>query len=119
MVRITLRWIDGWYRRVREEVSRFSGHTANSECHRCGAPIRVEDRARSHGVPFNKPLSVFFCSDECERHHHNAVRRKATEIKVCNHCGATFTAKRADAVYCSARCRQAARRSRASSPPDP
>ena len=78
---------------------------ANATCSQCGGPIRCDVRKQGR----------MFCSRACETNHYNGKRqRKAIEVKACGHCGEVFTAKRTDARYCSARCRQAARRSRAS-----
>jgi hypothetical protein len=52
-----------------------------------------------------------WCSDQAERSRANAKAGAGLTVAVCQLCGRTFKAKRADARLCSARCRKAASRS--------
>lgn len=79
-------------------------HPPNTACDHCQLPMYRDRHAKGFRT---------FCSWSCRFAFYNGKRqRKVIEDKVCGHCGETFTAKRTDARYCSARCRQAARRSR-------
>jgi predicted nucleic acid-binding Zn ribbon protein len=56
-----------------------------------------------------------FCSDRCRWTYHNRLRHErgaGDREKVCESCGAAFTAKRADARTCSPACRQKLHRTR-------
>jgi predicted nucleic acid-binding Zn ribbon protein len=74
----------------------------NNHCEQCGEPVYVER---------GPILKRIFCGEPCRNAFYNARRqRKASESLVCVQCGETFAAKRSDARYCSAKCRQQARR---------
>lgn len=74
---------------------------ANAACSQCGGPIRCDVHKQGR----------LFCSVSCESKHYNSRRpKKEITAKRCAHCGAEFFAKRTDARYCSARCRQQVKR---------
>lgn len=80
------------------------GHRA--ACHVCGRTIvRAWDGRRRWEE---------FCSNRCRWKHDNAIRskRRAAPVRACACCGTQFTPKRADALYCSAACKQRAHRKR-------
>jgi hypothetical protein len=52
------------------------------------------------------------CSPECVRERRNRARRVQHERKECATCNRQFMPKRADAIYCSRACQQAAHRRR-------
>ncbi len=80
-------------------------------CEFCGRPLRVTSphatRLRYHAT----------CKREVDRLRHQRLRDvvgAGTEhTHVCDQCGVEFEAKRADARYCSPKCRVAAHRERA------
>lgn len=75
-------------------------------CRHCGRLI---------GAPARHRRRPSFCDSRCQSSFYNAVRQARTapsREKVCSTCRSTFTATRADAITCSARCRQAAHRER-------
>jgi hypothetical protein len=64
-----------------------------------------------------RPRRHRFCSDRCERRFYSAEardrRRQARADRRCDHCGDPIDDdRRADASFCSGRCRQAAFRAR-------
>lgn len=75
-------------------------------CECCGRPVHV-DRHRKH-------LRYFVCSDQCRIAIYNANARaklkrqgeRPVPKQACVICGALFTPKRSDAIYCSAACKQ-------------
>jgi hypothetical protein len=78
-------------------------------CRACGRPVRIS--AANHAA--RSPT----CCETCDRQHRlqrNAERRRVKhEPMTCIECGETFIPKRADAVTCSNKCRQAQHRRRA------
>lgn len=84
-------------------LSQVSDGDLHSKCHGCGRTLGRTD--------FNPART---CSPECARKAHNARRRADPAQVECEVCGDTFTPPRADARYCSGRCRQKAYRDRAS-----
>jgi hypothetical protein len=86
---------DGWYDKPRWHRAR---------CLNCTRPIRVYDHRRSGCT----------CCDDCrraKRNERNKLRRRVKqELRTCIECGRAFIPKRADAVTCSNRCRQARHR---------
>jgi len=77
-------------------------------CEHCGRPVRNQQwmRYRRHT----------FCCEQCESRHYARIARERRALKrtprACAECGETFTPRRADALYCSGRCRQRAYRKR-------
>jgi predicted nucleic acid-binding Zn ribbon protein len=74
--------------------------TCNDPCLLCG---------RQHNQP------SLFCSDACERASERERRRQQAELRkwtVCEWCGWEWRSARADAVYCSGKCRTSAYRAR-------
>jgi hypothetical protein len=53
-----------------------------------------------------------YCSTECATDARKQARRVGRSKHLCERCGAAFTPRRADARYCSTRCRVAAHRAR-------
>jgi hypothetical protein len=78
-----------------------------ARCRNCGRPLRL------HWMP---SLAAQTCCDDCQRlatNKRNAERRRVTHAPMtCIECGRQFIPKRADAVTCSNRCRQAQHRKR-------
>ena len=77
-------------------------------CARCGHPV-IHDRN------YRRPKYIA-CSPACRKSLHNAQararRRKPTSKRACTVCGGEFMAKRDDACFCSAKCKQRAYRTR-------
>ncbi len=60
-------------------------------------------------------VEALYCSEECSREGHNALRRargQEAREKVCAWCGKPFEATRRDGRFCPSACRQAAYRQR-------
>jgi hypothetical protein len=80
-------------------------------CLGCDRPMRIDESPR---------LVDQVCSENCERkmrNERNRVRRRVDHRPVfCAECGEPFVPKRADAVTCSNRCRQAQHRANRSRP---
>lgn len=55
---------------------------------------------------------VHICSEVCRRERRNQARRVDQTLRSCEKCGHEFMPRRADARYCTAKCRQAAFRVR-------
>lgn len=89
---------DGWYSTCLPEI--VDGQTY-SLCPACGRRL-----GRTNYWPATS------CSPECRRELRNARRRVNRSETTCEVCGDTFTPPRADARYCSGRCRQKAYRQR-------
>jgi hypothetical protein len=88
-----------------------------TRCLNCLRPIRVYPQARNKFS--TRPLLSFnsqFCCDDCRRvvknERNNLRRRVGHEPRACAKCRKSFMPKRADAVTCSGRCRQAMHRER-------
>lgn len=86
-------------------------HAVVVRCRSCGRWLAVNPQV----------ANTKYCSHQCFRFGRSAAererRRRAREGGIrpgprCRHCGGLFEAKRADAKYCSGRCRTAASRSR-------
>jgi hypothetical protein len=81
-------------------------------CPTCKRVVVVDKGAREAAGKRRR----YFCSEACEVKFYNARRSKraarARSGKVCEMCGTGFEASRADAKFCSPRCRQRARRAR-------
>jgi hypothetical protein len=77
-------------------------------CIECGRGV-VEDLRY-------KPLTIRVCSARCRSRYHNKrqwrMRKALRSRTTCPHCQTAFEPRRADSVYCSAACRQAAYRHR-------
>ena len=77
-----------------------------ARCLNCGRPLRI----------YSLSLTTRACCFDCRRqakNKRNAERRRVRhEPMTCIECGRAFTPKRADAVTCSNRCRQAQHRKR-------
>jgi hypothetical protein len=95
-----------------------------ARCLNCSRPIRVYPQPRN--MFSTRPLlsvNAQACCDDCRRavrNERNNLRRRGKygvthAAMACVECGRSFTPKRADAVTCSNRCRQARHRQRASS----
>lgn len=87
-------------------------------------PVEHEERAcRCCGQRFASFHGTQLCSDECatemlragsrERARARPSRAKVLDDRACEHCGDQFTPARADAKFCSVKCRVAAHRGRA------
>jgi hypothetical protein len=94
-------------------ASRAAAPLAERPCLDCGRPIRL--RRNGFGGYCVSPRAR---CDDCERlrrNQRNAERRRVKHAPMaCLVCGEAFVPKRADAVTCSNRCRQAAHRHRLS-----
>jgi protein-arginine kinase activator protein McsA len=88
----------------------YAGHHWYSPrpCLQCQRPV-IEDNRR-------KLLKLSLCSGECRVKYNNTLQNRwrvsRRQSRPCPHCGETFQPVRADSVYCSAACKQAAYRSR-------
>jgi hypothetical protein len=72
-----------------------------ARCLNCSRPMRV--------YGFRLSRNARCCCDDCRRKMRNArnkLRRRVRHKPIICPCGETFTPTRADAVFCSARCRQ-------------
>ena len=88
-------------------------------CRQCRSPMYTWRTGR-------QTLWLNLCSNECEaaeardyqrryrKTYDRPSRAKEPDQRQCAECGETFTAKRTDARYCSATCRQRAKRARLS-----
>jgi hypothetical protein len=92
-------------------------------CLGCARPLRLKrpsSRMRWTGDSYveihTPPLNEQTCCADCKRlakNHRNKLRRRVEhEPMICIECGESFVPRRADAVTCSNRCRQAAHRKR-------
>ena len=89
-------------------------------CGNCGWPIYLIAREKEKREHLKGAMEILLhprhitCSEECWRACYNAELRKS-RVKTdrpCETCGEPFLPKRADARYCSSRCRQKAYRDR-------
>jgi hypothetical protein len=85
-----------------------------TRCLNCGRPLRLY---RPHWRPgWRSDLDAPLCCADCRRlarNEKNKLRRRVEhEAMICIACGESFVPKRADAVTCSNRCRQAQYRRR-------
>jgi hypothetical protein len=99
-------------------------HWERARCLNCGRPLRLrrpEHHRRwfnSFGIrlPWTPSLNAQVCCDACQRlalNKRNALRRGVQHEPItCIECGRPFIPKRAAAVTCSNRCRQAQHRQR-------
>lgn len=98
-----------------------------STCRYCGADMYSwGDAGRTISGGWRSSPEPTICSAECEaaeardyqrryrKTYDRPSRAKGPEQRTCEHCGQPFTAKRTDARYCSATCRQRAKRARLS-----
>jgi hypothetical protein len=103
-----------------DEILDYSGRSdvaggsiyCSDECRRAARSRRrrAAYAAKKMGYPL---LSGCYFSPGAEADREIIETAKASLVEhTCQQCGETFTAKRADAKYCSATCRQRARRSR-------
>jgi hypothetical protein len=91
---------DGWYSSPRWHRSR---------CLNCARPIRIYDDS----------LNAHTCRADCQRalkNERNKLRRRVKHEPIaCVQCGSSFIPRRADALTCSNKCRQALHRKQANS----
>ena len=106
-----------------DDVSWMGGiaHPKRAYCLECKPPRPRMDSA--HCAHCGRPIYAYlrfmqkaYCDWACERLYWLGYWREARRMKAVTHylncaqCGEPFTAKRKDARYCSAKCRQRARR---------
>jgi hypothetical protein len=99
--------------RIQEKFARRPGHRRFSSCWRLKHCVVC-------GTTFGGRLHVSACTDKCAEIRRKATRTRGTkprervchQPKPCKHCRESFWPRRADAVYCSTRCRVADHRLR-------
>lgn len=117
------RWRDSFTERVLPYCAACSDVAAHPErwlavrpCEMCGRPVS-NSRATADPHRFTRDWSSYgerdlvvhvVCSEACRRRLYRTPAERA--VRPCEECGEPFTA-RADARFCSARCRQRAHRS--------
>jgi hypothetical protein len=79
-----------------------------SYCPTCSRKVVIDETKRER----ERRRQHIFCSEVCYQKHRNLMRRHEPHELECQVCGESFTAKRSDARYCSARCRMRAHRQR-------
>jgi hypothetical protein len=88
---------------------------STSPCRRCRDPVTLWARHWCGRGWAAVPRRIILCPDcrQLERNQRNNERRRVRPTPMtCVQCGGTFTPKRADALTCSNKCRQAAHRAR-------
>lgn len=97
----------------REDGGTFGTVWTSRRCESCGRRCwRSSDR---YGSGWARTKHTF-CSGVCEAAYYRQARlaeAAVARVKACASCGEVFAATRADALFCSARCRQRAHRCRA------
>lgn len=90
----------------RGESAVLTGH-----CAVCGRELYTTSGAATDLMYCPKYNGKPYCSDTCRAGLRVIRRRKVAPERACGVCGSSFQAKRADAKFCSLKCRQRAHRS--------